>query len=225
MLNKNEIINKLESAARPDQLAGMARFGIVGEKRMGVSVPVMRKIAKECGKNHDLALELWETVIPECQIVAALIAEHDKMTEKQMEEWIVDVNSWDICDQLCSNLFDKVPFIIKKIFDWSERQEEFVKRAAYVLIACAAVHNKNAGDKMFIDFFPILIKGAFDDRNFVKKAVNWAIRSIGKKNLHLNKETIKLAKEIMQIDTKSARWIASDAIRELESKAVLKRFK
>ncbi|MFC2096911.1 DNA alkylation repair protein [Bacteroidota bacterium] len=223
MANKNEIIKKLQTAARPDQLEGMARFGISINKRLGVSVPELRKIAKEFGKDHELALQLWETGIPEAKIIAILIDEIDKLTNKQMEDWVLEIDSWDVCDQLCSNLFEKAPNVMEKIYEWAEREEEYVKRAAFVIIACMAVHNKKADDKIFIDFFPLLLKGSVDERNFVKKAVNWAIRSIGKKNLNLNKLALKLSEEIKQIDTKAARWIAKDAIRELESEAVQKR--
>ncbi len=223
MTTVKEIIKTLESFARPENLDGMARFAIVGDKRMGVSMPNVRKIAKGIGKNHQLARELWRTGIPECMIVAGLIGEPDKLTEKQMEKWVQDFNSWDVCDQVCGNLFDKSPFVLNKIHEWSDRVEEFVKRAAFVLIAITAVHNKTANDKYFIDFFPLLIKGSTDERNFVRKAVNWAIRSIGKKNLNLNNEAINLSNKISQIESKSAHWIAADAIRELKSEAVQKR--
>lgn len=140
-----------------------------------------------------------------------------------MDEWVKDFQSWDVCDQVCMNLFDKVPFAPKKAFEWSKRDEEFVKRAAYALIACIAWHDKKAPDSLFTSFLPVIKDGATDERNFVKKAVNWALRHIGKRNLALNREALKAAYEIREIDSKAARWIASDAIRELESEAVLKR--
>jgi 3-methyladenine DNA glycosylase AlkD len=215
-----EVMAQLESKAKPDQVDGMARFAIVGEKRMGVSVPDMRKIAKGIGKDHQLALDLWETGVPEGMIVAGMIAEPDKLTEQEMESWVVDINSWDVCDQVCMNLFEKSPLAEKKIFDWSGREEEFVKRTAYALIACLAWHDKAASDEDFIKYFPVIKPGATDDRNFVKKAVNWALRNIGKRNLALNQAAIEVAYEIKEIDAKSARWIASDAIRELESEKI-----
>lgn len=210
------VINKLKTLARPDQLEGMAKFGIVVVQRLGVSVPDMRKVAKELGKDHQLALDLWKTGIAEARMVASMIDEPDKVTEKQLEDWVKDFNSWDVCDQVCDNLFQKTPLVWKKVIDWSEREEEFVKRAAFTLIACLAWHDKKANDDQFMGLFPLIIKAATDDRNFVKKAVNWALRNIGKRNLNLNKAAIDAAKEIHKLDSKSARWVASDAIRELE---------
>ena len=225
MSSSDEIINKLKAKARPEQLKGMTRFAIVGEGRLGISVPEMRKLAKEIGKDHQLALELWRCGIPEARIVAGMIGDPEKLTEQQMEDWVKDFNSWDVCDQVCMNLFEKSTLAMKKIHDWSKRDEEFVKRTAYALIACLAWHDKKAKDNVFIELFPVIKDGATDERNFVKKAVNWALRNIGKRNPNLNKIAIKVAKEIQQMDSKYARWIASDAIRELESEGVQQRLK
>jgi 3-methyladenine DNA glycosylase AlkD len=225
MASVDEILKKLKAKARPDQLEGMARYAITGEGRLGVSVPDMRKIAKELKKNHKLALELWKTGIPDARIVAGMIGEPEKLTEKQMEDWVKDFSSWDVCDQVCMNLFEKTPLAIKKIHDWSKREEEFVKRTAYALIACLAWHDKEAEDETFIALFPVIKHGATDERNFVKKAVNWALRNIGKRNPNLNRTALKVANEIRQMDSKAARWIASDVIRELESDAVQQRLK
>ena len=225
MTSVEEVMEQLQSKAKSDQLEGMARFAIVGEGRLGVSVPDMRKIAKGIGKDHQLALDLWDTGVPEGMIVAGMIAEPDKLTEEQMESWVVDINSWDICDQVCMNLFEKSPLAEKKIYDWSVREEEFVKRTAYALIACLAWHDKEASDEDFIKYFPVIVAGATDERNFVKKAVNWALRNIGKRNQALNKAALQIAYQIQDIDSKSARWIASNAIRELESEKVQERLK
>ena len=225
MASVEEVLKKLKAKARPDQLEGMARYGMVAERRLGVSVPDMRKIAKELGRDHKLALELWKKGIPEARILAAMIDEPENLTEKQMEDWVKDINSWDVCDQVCANLFEKTPFAWKKILDWSEREEEFVKRTAFALIACLAWHDKGAEDEKFIKLFPVIRRGATDERNFVKKAVNWALRNIGKRNPNLNKAAIKAAKEIQRIDSKASRWIASDAIRELESESVQRRLR
>ena len=211
------IIAELKSKAKPDNLAGMARYGMAIEQRLGVSVPEMRQMAKAAGRNHRLALELWDTGIAEARIIAAMIDEPDKLTEAQMEDWVKGINSWDVCDQVCMNLFEKSPLAWQKIIDWSAREEEFVKRTAYSLLACLAWHDKQTKDEKFMALFPVLIRGATDERNFVKKAVNWALRNIGKRNLNLNQAAINTAKEIQKIDAKAARWIASDAIRELES--------
>ncbi len=219
------VLKKLRTKAKPDQLEGMARYGIVTKRRLGVSVPDMRKIAKESGKDHKLAIELWKTGIPEAKIVATMIDEPEKLSETQMEDWVKDIDSWDVCDQVCASLFEKTPLAWRKIFDWSNREEEFVKRAAFALIACLAWHDKDAEDEKFIRLFPVIKRGATDDRNFVKKAVNWALRNIGKRNQNLNTAAVRAAKEIQRIDSKAARWIASDTIRELESEAVQRRLR
>ena len=225
MTSVEEVLKKLQAKARPDQLEGMARYGIVAERRLGVSVPDIRKIAKELRRDHKLALELWKKGIPEARILAAMIDEPENLTEKQMEDWVKDINSWDVCDQVCMNLFEKTPLAWKKILDWAEREEEFVKRTAFALIACLAWHNKEAEDEKFTELFPVIRRGAMDERNFVKKAVNWALRNIGKRNPNLNKAAIGAAKEIQRIDSKASRWIASDAIRELESESVQRRLR
>lgn len=225
MASVKDVLDKLQNKAKPDQLEGMARYGITVDRRLGASVPDMRKLAKEIGKDHKLALELWKTGIAEAMIVATMIDEPEKVTEKQMEDWVKDINSWDVCDHVCMNLFEKNQLAWKKIVDWSEREEEFVKRTAFSLIACLAWHDKKASDEKFIKLFPVIIRAATDERNFVKKAVNWALRNIGKRNLNLNEAAINTAKEIQRLDSKAARWVASDALRELESKAVQIRLK
>jgi 3-methyladenine DNA glycosylase AlkD len=225
MASSKELLKILCSKANTKSVEGMAKFGMTSTNRLGISVPDMRKISKENGKDHEVATELWDTGIPEAQIVAALIAEPEILTEEQMEHWVKDINSWDVCDQVCLNLFDKSSLAWKKIYDWSEREEEFVKRTAFSLIACIAWHDKTLADEKLIELFPLIKRESTDERNFVKKAVNWALRHIGKKNKNLNNAAITLAKEIKQIDSKSARWIANDAIRELESEKVQLRLK
>jgi 3-methyladenine DNA glycosylase AlkD len=213
------IIKKLKAKANPANAAGMARFGINQKNTLGISIPALRKMAKEIGKNHSLALDLWNSGIHEARLLAGFIDDPLIVTEKQMESWAKDFDSWDVCDQVCSNLFDKTPYAYKKAFEWSKDKREFVKRAGYVLMACLAVHDKKADDKKLVKFFPAIIKGATDERNFVKKAVNWALRQIGKRNSNLNKEALVVSKKIRSIPSKSAAWIAADAIRELELKA------
>lgn len=217
MASVKEVLEKLKARARPDQLEGMARYGMAVDRRLGVAVPDMRKIAKETGKDHRLALKLWRTGVPEAMMVASMVDIPEEVTEGQMEEWVKDFNSWDLCDQVCMNLLDKTPLAWKKVLDWSTRKEEFVKRAAFALIACLAWHDKEAPDDKFMGLLPIIKQGATDERNFVKKAVNWALRNMGKRNQNLNEAAIGAAKEIRVIDSKAARWIASDAIRELTS--------
>ena len=220
-----EVMKELRSKAKPENVDGMLKFGIKGDQRLGLSMPELRKMGKSIGKDHDLALKLWSTKIPDAMILAALVGDPDKVTEEQADNWVKDISSWDVCDQLCMNLFEKIPFAIEKISEWSKRDEEYVKRVPYAMIACIAWHDKAAPDELFTGFFPVIKSCSTDERNYVKKAVSWALRHIGKRNLNLNKEALKLASEIKDIDSKAARWIASDVIRELESEAVQKRLK
>ena len=225
MASVKDVLDKLQSKARPEQLEGMAKYGMTMEQRLGVSVPDMRQLAREIGRDHKLALDLWRTGIAEARIVAAMVGDPAKLTEEQMEDWVKGINSWDVCDQVCMNLFEKNQLAWKKIVDWSEREEEFVKRTAFSLIACLAWHDKKASDEKFIELLPVIIRAATDERNFVKKAVNWALRNIGKRNLNLNEAAITTAREIKRLDSKAARWIAADAIRELESDAIQTRLR
>jgi 3-methyladenine DNA glycosylase AlkD len=224
MPSVKEVLEMLAAKADPDQLAGMARYGMTVDKRLGVKVPQMRKIAKEIGVDHKLALKLWETGITEAMILASMVDVPDEVTEEQMEAWVQDFDSWDVCDQVCMNLFDKTPLAWKKIHAWSDREEEFVKRAAYALIACLAVHDKGASDEVFISLIPVIKAGAKDNRNYVKKAVSWALRNTGKRNPHLNMVALATARELQSIDSSSARWIGSDAIRDLTSDATIRKF-
>jgi 3-methyladenine DNA glycosylase AlkD len=219
----DSILKRLESFSDPTAIEGMARFGITTKKAFGVSTPVLKQIAREIGKNHHLAQELWSTGVLEARGIAALIDEPSKVTEKQMEQWVKEFDNWAVCDGCCMNLFDKTIFAWKKVAEWSQRKREYEKRAAFALMAVLAVHDKNAEDKRFLSLLPIIKREAVDERNFVKKAVNWALRQIGKRNLALNKKTIQVAKEIQKIDSRSARWIAADALRELTSAAVQRR--
>ena len=224
MPSVEEVLEMLAVKANPDQLAGMAKYGMNVEKRLGVNIPQMRKIAKEIGKDHKLALELWETGITEAMILASMVDVPDDVTQEQMEAWAQNFDSWDVCDQVCMNLFDKTPLVWKKIHDWSDREEEFVKRAAYALIACLAVHDKGASDDVFISLIPVIKAGATDNRNYVKKAVSWALRNTGKRNLELNTVALATARELKGTDSSSARWIGSDAIRDLTSDTTKRRF-
>ena len=223
MGNVADVLTKLRARANPKNVEGMAKFGMSVESRLGVSVPEMRKLAKQIGRDHRLAQALWKTGIAEARIVAAFIADPAAVTSAQMDRWVKDFDSWDVCDQACLSLFDKSPLAWQKIPEWAERDEEFVKRAAFALIAGLAWHDKQAADRRFVDLFPILMKGADDDRNYVKKAVSWAIRNIGKRNPKLNRAAVKLAKDIQRIDSKAARWVGADALRELQSEAVQRR--
>lgn len=218
-----DIIKELESLSNPEDIAGMARFGIEANRAYGVRMPELTRIAKETGRNHELAEELWRYGYTETRILACMIDDPGLVTEEQMERWVLEFNSWDVCDQCCMKLFRKTPFAYQKIEEWSKREEEFVKRAAFTLIATLAVHDKKADDRKFEELFPIIIRESCDERNFVKKAVNWALRQIGKRNLNLNKKAIAIAEEINQLDSRSAKWIAKDAIKELRSEKIQER--
>ena len=225
MASVKEVLRMLHAAARPDQLEGMARFGMTPERRLGVAVPDMRRIAKQVGKDHALALGLWKTKIPEAMMVASMVGDPAEVTGKQMEEWVKDFNSWDVCDQVCMNIFEKTELAWKKAVEWSGRDEEYVKRAAFALMACLAWHDKKAPDGRFVTFIPVIKRETADERAVVKKGVSWALRNIGKRNSALNEVALRAAKEIQKMDARSARWIGSDAIRDLTSETVQKRFK
>lgn len=230
-MNHKKIISQLKSHKNPKNIAGMARFGISAKNTLGVSMPYLRNLAKEIRKEakadkkgaenrHNLAFELWNSKIHEARILASMIDEPDLVSEKQMEKWARDFDSWDVCDQVCMNLFDKTEFAWVMPFEWSKQKEEFVKRAGFALIAALAFHDKSSEDKKFLKFFSAIKREAIDERNFVRKAVNWALRQIGKRNKNLCREAIKLAREIQDAHpkSKSANWIAGDAIRELKGK-------
>lgn len=220
-----EILGKLKSLGDPKAVEGMAKFGINTEQAYGVSIPNIRALAKKIGRDHNLAQELWSSGIHEARILAGIVDDPRLVTEEQMDTWVKSFDSWDVCDQCCSNLFDKTKFAHQKAAQWSQRREEFVRRAGFTLMAALAVHDKNARDEDFIAFLPLIKNASTDERNFVKKAVNWALRQIGKRNARLNKRAVELAEEIQEIDARSAKWIASNAIRELTGKGVQKRLK
>jgi 3-methyladenine DNA glycosylase AlkD len=221
----DDILEKLRSLSDSKAVEGMARFGIKPENVYGVSIPNLRKIAKEIGTNHDLAQKLWASNIRETRILASMIADPKMVTEEQMETWVKGFDYWEICDQCCMNLFEKTEFAYQKAVEWSTSEREFTKRAGFVLMARLAVSDKKADDKHFAGFFPIIKREASDNRNDVKKAINWALRQIGKRNPRLNEMAIKTAREIQKIDSKNAKWVASDAIRELTSEAIQKRLR
>jgi len=220
-----KIIEKLKSLSNPKAIEGMAKFGITPKRTFGVSIPNLRKIAKGLGINHELALDLWQTDLRETKILASMIDDPELVTEEQMENWVKEFEYWEICDQVCQNLFTYTKFAYQKAIEWGGRDEEFVKRAGFALMAWLAFKDKKAEDEQFEEFLPIIKRESTDDRILVKKAVNWALRQIGKRNLSLNKKAIKLARQIQKIDSKSAKWIAKDAIKELTSKAIQERLK
>ena len=215
---RDEIVAQLQEQANPGAVEGMARFGIGGAQVLGVSIPTLRKMAKASGKSHALALELWATSIHEVRILASMIDEPQLVSSQQMEAWAGEFDSWDLCDQVCGNLFVKTPYAYEKTVAWCHREEEFVRRAGFVMMAELAVHDKQAGDEAFVLCFELIKQYAVDDRNFVKKAVNWALRQIGKRNSHLLALAMECAYELQKMDSKAARWVANDALREFHAK-------
>ena len=221
----SEIIAEIKSQQDPDAIAGMARYGISAEGNYGVCTPALFDIARRVGTDHDLAQRLWSSGIRDARIVAMKIDDPRLVTEEQMDSWAKDFKSWDICDGCCLHLFADAEPARKKAIQWSRSKSEYIKRAGYVMMAVIAVHDKKGGDESIRAFFPLIIKGATDERNYVKKAVNWALRQTGKRNLRMNKEAISVAKKIQKVDSKAARWIAADALRELTSDKVQDRLK
>lgn len=211
--------------AGPDDLAGMARFGMDVEGRLGVPVPVLRKLGRALGRDHDLALALWDTGMPDAQILAGLVADPSRMTSQQMDAWAHTMRSWDVCDGACLNAFVHSPLAWDKVAAWTARDEEFVRRAGFALLATLAVHDKQADDARFVAALKHIEAAADDERNFVKKAVNWALRNIGKRNAALHAAAIAQAQRLQARGTRAARWIAADALRELRSEAVQSRLK
>jgi 3-methyladenine DNA glycosylase AlkD len=220
-----EILSWMKSRYNKKNIQGMARYGINVRNAYGISMPALRKKAKQAGRDHRLAGRLWGSGMHEARILACLIDDPELVTERQMEKWVRDFDSWDICDQCCSNLFDKTEFAWEKAFSWSERKEDFVKRAGFVLMAVLSVHDKKKNDRDFLRFLPVIKRHSSDERNFVRKAVNWALRQIGKRSSLLNREAIKTAKDILLIDSKAAKWVAGDALRELSSAKVREKVK
>lgn len=210
------ILKKIQSLENPERKEKQAYFKVGDSSSYGLTKPQVKELAKEIGKNHELALELWKTGIHEARHIAILIADKKQFTEKLAEQWAKDFNSWDIVDDCCSKLLSKVPYAYEKAIEWTSRKGEFQKRAGFSLMAMLAVHDKKAPDEKFSVFYPYLLKESHDDRNFVRKAVNWAIRSIGKRNAGLAKEMIGLSEAIREKGDKASKWIAADAIRELE---------
>ncbi len=196
---------------------GLSRFGIVSENAFGIPIPKLRALAKKIGKNHELALELWKTDYHEALLLAAFIDDPEKVSVKQMNSWAKRFYSWDLCDQCCLNLFDKTPFAYERALAWSKQKQEFVKRAGFALMAVLAVHDKKAPDAVFIPFLLRIEDESDDERNFVRKAVNWALRQIGKRNSALHKTAMQVAHRIQKKESRTAKWIASDTIRELQS--------
>jgi 3-methyladenine DNA glycosylase AlkD len=220
MTSAPSVIRSLKKQANRRNVEGMARFGISSANTLGVSMPVIRAMGKRIGRDHTLAAELWKSGIHEARILAGLVDEPARVTSVQMDRWAKDFDSWDVCDQVCLNLFSQTRFAHTKAMQWSKDKQEFVKRAGFALMACLAVHDKDAGDAQFEKFLPAIQREAVDERNFVKKAVNWALRQIGKRNRRLNTKAIAVARKLQRSGSPAARWVGNDALRELTGEKV-----
>ncbi len=218
-------VAELKRLGEKKNVAGMARFGIRAKKVFGVSKPKLDELARKIGKNHELGVELWSTGIHDARLLGVLVSEPEKVDAKQMDRWVRDFDNWDACDGSCCHLFVFAAPAWKKAFEWTQRKKEFEKRAGFALAAFLAVHDKLAADTSFKKFLRAIERESWDERNFVRKAVNWALRNIGKRNLRLNRAAIASAERIRRQDTRAARWIAADALRELRSEAVQKRLR
>ncbi len=207
----------LRAQARPEALEGMARFGLTGDGRLGLSMPMLRQLGKQIGRDHALAIALAASGIPDAQILAPLVAEPALFTVAQMNTWVASLGAWDTCDQACVNAFVRSPLAWGRVPVWAARQPEFERRAGFALLAALAVHDKAAGDERFVEMLPLIEQHAGDERNFVKKAVNWALRQVGKRNAVLRPQAIACAERIAAQPSRAARWVAADALRELRA--------
>ena len=225
VLTLDQVLKELRRVSNPGWATRSIEHGLRPKNTWGVSVPNIRKIAKSIGRDHSLAKELWNSKMHEAMILACMIDVPDLVTEKQIEEWVRDFDSWDVCDACCGSLFDKSKYAYAKAVEWSSREEEFVKRAGFALMASLAVHDKIGIDAKFEKFLPIIVRESTDGRNFVMKAVNWALRQIGKRNLHLNRAATLTARQLSRMEDRNSRWVGSDAYRELTSRSVQERLK
>lgn len=215
-MSAEELVAILRSRRNLRNIAGQRRFGITPRtEQIGISMPELRALAKMHRRNHPLALALWESGVHEARILATLVDDPEKVTRRQTETWVRELDSWDVCDQFCGEIMPYVPFALEKAGEWTRRRADFVKRAGFVTIARMAVRRKDLPDDIFRQWLPVIRREATDDRNFVRKAVNWALRQIGKRSASLRKAAIAESLAIAKIGAPAARWIARDALREL----------
>jgi 3-methyladenine DNA glycosylase AlkD len=214
----DQALGLLNAQARPEALDGMAGFGMAGEGRLGLSMPMLRQLGKQIGRQHELAIALAASGIPDAQILASLVAEPARLTVGEMDTWVASLGAWDTCDQSCINAFARSPHAWGRVPVWAGREPEFERRAGFALLAALAVHDKTADDERFIAALPLIEQQAGDERNFVKKAVNWALRQIGKRNQALRAQATACAERVREQPSRSARWIAADALRELQAR-------
>ena len=219
----SEVLASLKKLGSRQTRESMVRFGIHTPKAFGIPMAAMQRLAKQIGRDHQLAGELWETGWYEARIVAAYIEEPERATAAQMDRWCKEFDNWGICDTVCFQLFDKTPYAYRKVRQWATRKPEFEKRAAFALLACLALRDRSAGDQPFLECLPLIEAAAEDDRNFVKKGVSWALRLIGRRNRELHTAALTLAKRLAASSSPSARWIGKDAVKELTGAVVTRR--
>jgi 3-methyladenine DNA glycosylase AlkD len=218
------VVASLKRLASTRYRDGMSRYGLPSDNAFGVPVGAIQKLAKRLGWNHDLARSLWETGWYEARMLAAFIDEPERVTPAQMDRWCRDFDNWGICDTVCFHLFDRTPHAFRKVTQWAGRRDEFVKRAAFALLACLALHDKRTGDEPFARFLPLVERAATDERNFVKKGVSWTLRGIGRRSCELNIAAVEMARRLAASSNAAARWVGKDALRELTSPAVTRKF-
>lgn len=219
-MDLDQVLAWLEKKGTRRTVEGMARYGIVAARAYGVPMGTLQELAKRLGKDHELALELWDSGWYEARLLAALVDDPELVTRRQMNAWAGSFENWADCDSACFKLFDRTPLAWEKAVQWAASPREFVKRGGYVLMACLAQHDKAARDAKFLPFLPLIEKGAADERNFVKKGVNWALRGIGRRNLELNRAALAVAKRLARSEAAAPRWVGKDALRELASPKV-----
>lgn len=220
-----EALAWLEHESTPRDRANLARFGITAPKAFGVSMKNMQILAKTLGRSHELATALWATGWYEARMLTAFVDEPDRVTPAQMDRWCRDFDNWAICDTLCFKLWDQLPHAWAKVAQWADRREEFIKRAAFALLASLALHDKGAPDQAFLDSLPLIERAASDERNFVKKGVSWALRSVGRRNAVLHAESVIVARRLAESTQPAARWVGKDALRELTNPKVIQNLK
>ncbi len=221
----DSVIAALKRVASKATRDGMARYGLPSDKAFGVSVGAMQKMAKGIGPNHDLAVALWDTGWYEARMMAAFLGEPARVTTAEMDRWCRDFDNWGIVDTVCFKLWDQTPHAFGKVQQWATREDEFQKRASFVLLACLAAHDKQSGDEPFLRCLPLVERGATDERNFVKKGVSWALRMVGRRSAKLNAAAVVLAKHLAASSNAAAQWTGKGALKELTSPAVTRRLK
>jgi 3-methyladenine DNA glycosylase AlkD len=223
VLRTKAVVAQLKRLASKSVRAGMARYAIPSDNAFGVSVGTLQKVSKRLGKDHELALALWQTGHFEARMLACFVGEPDRITTAQMDRWCRDFDSWAICDHACFHLFDRTPHAFRKVEQWAKKRGEFQKRAAFALLASLALHDKQSGDEPFATCLPLIERAATDERNFVKKGVSWALRGVGRRSSALHAAAIELAKRLAASAEPAPRWIGKDALSDLQKPAVVKR--